>query len=279
MKHSIRCKVLGAGQILLVVVMIFIFCAKKESDVLVKVDGSTFTLSEFKKYVPQSEYKNLPDETLKDFFDNWAEKEIIYLEAKKKGIDKEDSVELLLEQYKKNLLSMELIRRDFGGVVSEVEILEYFNQHKDEFLYIVKLGQIVLPNYEIAKMTVAEIKSGADFFKIAKERSIVRYGDSVNIVTDYLPRGKTGDFATEEVIFKMKPGDVSDPIPYIQNTYLIVKMIDKKQMYAKAELTAELRNQIYNYLMTKKYQDFVTKFVDSLKTKYKITIDLSPLKK
>lgn len=270
-------------KIIISILIFTIMCGtKKETDVLIRVNGSKLTLEEFKKYIPEEEYKNLSDEAIKGIFDNWINQEVLYLEAKKKGIDKEDSVVLLLEQYKKNLLAMALVRREFGqGTVDETQILQYFNAHKDEFLYAVKLAQIVLPSYESANLTLAEINAGADFFKLAKERSLIRMENPENprVITEYLPRGKIGDFAIEEEIFKLKINEISNPIPYVQGTYLIVKMLDKKKILSKAELTSELRTQIYNYLLSKNYQDFVNHLIDSLKANYKITTDLTPLRK
>lgn len=269
--------------IFLLLPVLILSCTKKETDILVKVGNSTLTLNEFKKYVPEAEYKKLSDDNIKAFLTNWADQEVLYLEALKKGIEKEDSVRLVLEQYKKNMLAMELVRRAFGNsAVTEVEINDYFSRHSEEFLYTVKLGQIVLPSVEAASATLAEIKSGADFFKLAKERSLARLENPDNpaIITDYMPRGRLGDYAIEEVIFKMNPGDVSDVIPYLQNTFLIVKMVDKRRFLAKAELTDETKNQIYNYLMSKKYREFLASLVDSLKTTaYKVNINLAPLKK
>jgi len=264
----------------LVILLLLISCAPQEQDVLIRVDGSTFTKAEFEKYVPELEYKQLPEERLREFFDNWVEQEILYLEAKKRGIDQEDSIQLVLDQYRKNLLAMELVRREFGGTqVTEPEIREYFDKHKNEFLYAVKLGQIVLPNYETALMTLEEIKAGADFYKLAKERSLTRFENPENprVVTEYLPRGTIADFATEEIIYKMKAGEISEVIPYLQGTFLIVKMIDKKKVKAKADYS-EYRDLIYNYLLSKKYQDFLASYVGDLKNQYKITIDLSPLR-
>ncbi|MEO0107137.1 MAG: peptidyl-prolyl cis-trans isomerase, partial [candidate division WOR-3 bacterium] len=257
-------------------------CAKKEKNVLVRVNGSMLTLEEFQKYIPESEYKNLPEETITEILNNWANQEILYLEAKKKGIDKEDSVRLLIEQYTKNLMAMALIRRSFGSTtVSEIEILNYFNAHQEEFMYAVKLAQIVLPSYESALLAYNEIKAGADFMKLAKERSLTRMENPENprIVTEYIPRGKIGDFSVEEIIFSLKLNEVSEPISYVQGTYLIVKLLDKKKILAKIELNDDLRGQIYNYLISKKYQEFFQKFLDSLKTVYKVTTDLEPIKK
>ncbi|MGQ9701906.1 MAG: foldase protein PrsA [bacterium] len=257
-------------------------CAKNEKNVLVRVNGSSLTLEEFQKYIPESEYKNLPEQTISEILNNWANQEILYLEAKKQGIDKEDSVRLLIEQYTKNLMAMALIRRLFGQTtVSDQEITTYFTSHQEEFMYAVKLAQIVLPSYEAAMVAYNEIKAGADFMKLAQERSLTRMENPENprIVTEYLPRGKIGDFATEEIIFNLKVNEVSEPIPYIQGSYLIVKMIDKKKIVSRVDLNDELRRQIYNYLISKKYQNFFQKLLDSLKTKYKVTTDLEVLKK
>lgn len=260
--------------------ILIISCAKEAKDVIVRVDGSTLTKTQFENYVPESEYRKLPDERIKEFCENWAEQEILYLEAKKQGIDKKDSIRLVIEEYKKNLLAMDLVRDEFGVTsVTELETREYFEKHKNEFLYAVKLGQIVLPSYESSKMTRDEIMAGADFYKLARERSLTRLEnpDDPRIITDYLPRGTIADFAIEEIIFNMKPDEVSDVIPYLQGTYLIVKLIDRKKVKAKVDYE-QYNSAIYNYLLQKKYQDFLTQFVDSLKNHYKITIDLAPLK-
>jgi len=263
-----------------IMIGLFFFCAQQAEDVLVRVDGSVLTKADFEKYITEADYSKVPEEQIRQFCEKWADQEILYLEAKKQGIDKEDSIRLVLKEYEKNLLAMDLVRREFSGTtVDENEIKAYFNEHEKEFLYAVKLGQIVLPDIETARMTLQEIKAGADFFKLAKERSLTRFEnpEDPKVVTDYLPRGTLGDFGIEETIFNMKRGEISDVIPYVQGTYLLVKMIDKKKMKSKADYDA-YKGAIYNYLLAKKYQDFLSHYVDSLKTQYKVTIDLSVLK-
>ena len=268
--------------ILPLMLLLFFNCAEQEKDVIVNVDGSKLTKKEFEQYVPEVDYRQIGEDRINAFLDDWVQQEILYLQAKKLNIDQEDSVKFVLEQYAKNFLAMELVRREFGTTsVTEKEIRTYFDQHQDEFLYAVKLGQIVLSTRELAVRTSEEIKAGADFFKLARERSLTRYQDPENprIITDYLPRGVIADFAIEEIIFDMKVGEVSEAIPYVQGTYLIVKIVDKRKIKARAELTDDIKGQIYNYLLAKKYQDFLIAYVDSLKTSYKVTTDLTPLQK
>ncbi len=264
-----------------IILLLLVNCAEQEKDVIVTVDGSKLTKQEFQQYLPDVDIKSMSEDRVQVFIDDWVQQEVLYLQAKKLGLHEEDSVKFVLGQYTKNFLAMELVRKEFGTTtVNENEIRDYFEQHKDEFLYAVKLGQMVLPTREIALRTSEEIKAGADFFKLARERSLTRYQDPDNpkIITDYLPRGMIADFAIEEVIFGMKPGEISEAVPYVQGTYLIVKIIDKKKIKARVELNDEIRGQIYNYLLADKYQDFLTNYVDSLRSSYKITTDLTPLK-
>jgi len=267
-------------KMILFAIPLLILSCKEPQDIVVRVDGSTLTKAQFEKYIPATEYKKIPEDKLKEFFENWADQEILYLEAKKQGIDQEDSISLVIEEYKKNIVAMALVQREFSdSTMGEVEVREYFDKHESEFLYAVKLAQIVLPSYEAAQQTLEEIKAGANFLKLARERSLTRMEDpdDPKIITDFLYRGTISDYGTEEIIFSLKVGEVSDIIPYIQGTHLIVKLVDKRKVYAKADYN-KYSSAIYNYLLQKKYQGFLKSYIDSLKTRYKIEIDLSSLK-
>ncbi len=269
------------NKIILLILPLLILSCKEPQDVIVKVDGSTLTKEQFEKYIPATEYKKLTAGKLEEFCQNWADQEVLYLEAKKQGIDQEDSIKLVLDEYKKNLLAMDLVRREFGATtVSELEVRDYFDKHATEFLYAVKLAQIVLPNRESAQQTLDEIKAGANFLKLARERSLTRMEnpDDPKVITDFLYRGTVSDYGTEEIIFNLKVGEVSEVIPYIQGTYLIVKLVDKRKVYAKADYD-KYSSSIFNYLMQKKYQDFLGSYIDSLQSQYNIEIDVTPLTK
>jgi len=266
-------------KMILLTIPFLILSCQKPQNVIVKVDGSVLTKEQFEKYIPETEYKKLTADKLEEFCRNWVDQEVLYLEAKKQGLDQEDSIRLVLDEYKKNLLAMDLIRREFGATtVSELEVRDYFDKHNTEFLYAVKLAQIVLPSREVAQQTLEEIKAGANFLKLARERSLTRMEDPDNpkVITDFLYRGTVSDYGTEEIIFNLKVGEVSEVIPYIQGTYLIVKLVDKRKVYAKTDYD-KYSSSIFNYLMQKKYQDFLNSYIDTLKNQYKIEIDITPL--
>lgn len=267
--------------IAILIIITLVSCTQEPKDVIVKVNGSTLTKNEFQMYVTEENYRQLPEERIREFCETWADQEVLYLEAKRREIHKEDSISMVLNEYEKNLLAMELVRRGFGdATVPEEEIRQYFEKHKEEFLYAVKVAQIVLPSYESAQMTLDEIKAGADFYRLAKERSLTRLENPENpmVVTELLQRGMIGDFAIEEKVFSMGQGELSEVIPYVQGTFLVVKIVEKKKIKSNVELTKDLYGQIHNYLITRRYQNFLTQYVDSLKAQYTVTIDLAPLK-
>ena len=108
---------------LLFVLLLLFNCAEQEKDVIATVNGSNLTKQEFEQYVPDVDYQQIGEDRIQSFLDDWVQQEILYLQAKKLGMHQEDSVKFVLEQYTKNFLAMELVRRAFGPTtVTEQEI-------------------------------------------------------------------------------------------------------------------------------------------------------------
>ena len=78
----------------LIILLLFVSCGEKEKDVIVTVDGSKLTKVEFEQYVPELDYRQIGEDRIKAFLDDWVQQEILYLQAKKMGIQDEDSVAL-----------------------------------------------------------------------------------------------------------------------------------------------------------------------------------------
>jgi len=91
--------------ILPLMLLLFFNCAEQEKDVIVNVDGSKLTKKEFEQYVPEVDYRQIGEDRINAFLDDWVQQEILYLQAKKLNIDQEDSVKFVLEQYAKNFFT------------------------------------------------------------------------------------------------------------------------------------------------------------------------------
>jgi foldase protein PrsA len=158
--------------------------------------------------------------------------------------------------------------------VQPATVLEYYNQHKDEFNYEVKIQRIVMVDSMMAEQTLIEIRAGGDFAKLAKERSqdaLLEGGQE----SRYFSRGvgdprMGGDPRLEEVIFAMTPGQVSDVVG-TQEGYQIVRLVDRKKVKSETSF-AEAKDYIEAILNYQASQVLVDSVLTDLRTKAKIEL-------
>ncbi len=257
--------------IITIMTLLLCFCARKDDKVVARVDGSTLTAREIDLQIPPEYRRMMTANDIDNFINSWAENEMFYLEAKKQGIDKEDSVQLLIKIYTKRILAEALKMREFSKItITEDEVRKYFDQHKDEFLYAIKVSQIILPTIHEAQTTLEEIKAGADFMKLARAKSLVRERNP-NGVTDYFTRG---DYIPdiEEKVFALKVGEVSDVIPTPEGVFIIVKVLDRKKIRENINYY-DVKDYIQNRVLeiTRK-REVLNALSKQLKTVYKLEI-------
>lgn len=251
-------------RVLIVVgVLVLVACrAEKKEGVVARVGEATLTEEELLGLSPQGV---LLDEAMREELVNqWVRAELLAQEARLQGIDKEPEVQVRLRRIEREYLANELIQRKAQEiVVSPEEVQEYFNRYRDQFLYQAKIMQIILPDSISAQKTLSELKAGADFQKLARERSLDRFYTQGE-VSEYFPRG-TGDPRLEEVIFSMEPGNIS-PVLSSVTGYHIVKLVDRKRVRRDIQFS-EVAEYIYQALYFKKGQEAVKRLLEELKSK------------
>lgn len=247
----------------------FVSCPRKEGKVVARVNGSALTAEEVVLQIPPDYRKMMTSADIASFLQSWAENEMLCLEARKQGIDKEDSVRLLIDIYTKRILAEALKLREFGKItVTEDETRKYFEGHKEEFLHAVKVSQIVLASAEEAAKTLEEVKAGADFIKLAKTKSIVRERNPTGI-TDYFTRGNYFP-EVEEIVFKMKVGEISPVMPAPDGSFLLLKVLDRRRIKDSIDYY-EIRDYIQkNVLELARRREVLNAVMARIKTAYKV---------
>ena len=272
--------------LLLFVALIFVASCSKgggmQGSYVVKIDSDTLTKEDV-----QTEMNSLP-EMAKQFFqgpegttrfvDELAKKEMLYLEAKKRGLDKNKDFERKVEEFKKITLINELLQKEIEETskVSEKDAEDYYNSHKDDFMIHnqVKLSQIVVPNEDAARKAFERIKSGEDFAKVAAEVSTdkksAKSGGSMGSF-------KKGELAPEieDVVFKLSKGEVGMPVK-LKDGIHIFKVTDVKGTLVDYD---KVKGIIMQRLTAEKQKKNFDKFLDSLKKNYKVEINKDELAK
>ncbi|HIE05771.1 MAG TPA: hypothetical protein EYP58_03115 [bacterium (Candidatus Stahlbacteria)] len=258
------------NRIFLIVLLVFFACAKKqdESELMARVDNIRLTIDDLKKLYPESFIYQLSSSDVEKILEEWINTQILYLEAKELKLDQEDSIKLYLDVLKKTTLAQTLIMREVQKVrVNAEEALRYFEKYKNDFLYAVKFLQIVTPNEPEAQQVLSEIKSGADFKKLAEIRSPRPIQPRFWKRVELPPR-----FGEE--IYQLKPGEITGVVKEdISKSFLIGKILEKKRIKSKVSFE-EVSEYIYNLLRFYKQNALYDSLTNALRQKH--TIEMHP---
>lgn len=241
--------------------------------VLANVNGDKLTAPELDSLSPEG--FEVTRENLPKILDKWVSNTLMYQEAVRRGVGKEPQVQARLKRLEHDYLVNELLERLTSSVkVGPDQQRQYFNQHKDEFSNEVKITRIVMADSLMAAQTLAELRAGADFTKLAKERSqdlTLEAGQESRYFARNVgdPR-MGGDPAVAEAIFALSPGQISDVVPS-QEGYQIIKLVDQKKVKADATFP-EVKDEIEAILSYRRSQAMVDSVLTALREKAKIEL-------
>ncbi len=171
------------------------------------------------------------------------------------------------------IANMQHIRRKTVSQISPTKIIDYYEKNKDKFFLPAnaKVSQITLrsatsSNFEKQKILADDIikqaREGANFAELAKKYS----QDSEASKGGDLGQRKKGDFSPkiDEVVFKLKEGEVSDPI-IIDNIIVIFKATEVKP--EGIQPIDSVREQIEWDLVEQEYRVANDKWIEGLRKK------------
>jgi peptidyl-prolyl cis-trans isomerase C len=249
--------------------------ADQNNPVIATVDSTAITAKDV-----QEEMKGLP-EMAKEFFkgpegaarfvDELTKREMLYLEAKKRGIDKDKDVEKRIEDFKKMTMIQKMVEKEIEEKTkqqpSEQEMKEFYEKNKDEFVENaqIRLSQIVVKSQDEAKKVFQRLQNGEDFKDVAGGKG----GD--------MGFFKRGDLSPqlENVAFRLKKGQVSQPIP-MKDGYHILMVTDVKGTPVDFEKAKAI---IAQRLMMDRQKMVFDQFIENLKKNYKVEIKKEELAK
>ena len=263
--------------LMLVLIIAFVFgCSQTKDEVIVKAGSSKLTKKEL-----QEDLKSLPPQTkaflaspegINRLKDELIKREVLYEEARKKGIEKSEDFKKRMEEFKKITLINMLLEQEIKNMqnVTENEAKEYYEKHKDEFIKPteVRVSQIVVKNEDDAKKVYERINKGEDFGKIAKEVSIDEKTKASEGDMGFFKKGQLNQ-QIENVVFNLRKGQVSMPLTN-QKGISIFKVTDVKGTPIDFE---SIKLQLIEQLKAKKQQDWFNSYIEDLKKKYKVEVN------
>ncbi len=163
---------------------------------------------------------------------NYINREVLYAEALKRGMERRPDIRREIERFKKRLLVRTLSREATSKRFSEEEIAEYYEQNKEDYEQLRASAVIVRinPSKGITRDKALSRAQAAYQMALAEgdfSKVVARFSD------DERAKSKGGDLGfiekgrfpkeIEDALFALGEGDISKPIE-IPNGFMVVKI-------------------------------------------------------
>lgn len=224
----------------------------------VRVGDAVLTDSDLDNLLPEGERIPFTKAERKALVSRWIDTQILYQEARRRGLGEDPRIKARLRGLEQEYLADHLVFLELRErtEVTEEEIEEYFRIHEKEYMYEYRVSHILVNTLEEAEKVLELLKSRS-FAWIANRNSVdpeAKHGGDLG----YLTKGNMiPEF--EEVIFDMKPGEVSGVIRS-DSGYHVIKLVGMREAFVKVGLE-DVREQIMNKLMIEKrkraYKDLI----------------------
>jgi len=236
-----------------------------EESVLALVNGRQITQTEFEtrwgELAEATRARYEKDGGKRRFLDELITRELLMQEARKQGLDQNDSIRDRAQRYREQLILDELLKDRIKAKIelSKEELDAFYEKHAHELLTPLKVevSQMLLPNFPAAKDLEKQINQGGDFAKFAQRYSI-----------DGKTKAKGGDLGpyrkglvipeVDAVIHALKPGMVSAPIKTDAGYYLVmITALDKEIIQADLAVRERLRQELLSEKRRKRFDDVI----------------------
>ncbi len=248
---------------------------------LVRINNVSISLEEFRqmseKQPLEGKIRLVSEKGLRGFLENYViTREVLYQDAKKKGLDKKKEILARVEDFKRAMVIDALLEEELRGKdeVSDSEIQKYYQENQDRFTEPreVKIRHIVVNSEPILKEVLMKLSKGEGFEKLASTYNIDKSReDGGNL--GYIRRGQLApSFAQfEEAAFSLRrKGEVSEVVktPY---GYHLIELEDRRGTALRP--FDQVREKIRFFLQSKKKQDAYLQYVKEAKSRAKIVVN------
>jgi peptidyl-prolyl cis-trans isomerase C len=248
---------------------------------LVRINDVSISVGEFQQMLEkqplEGKMKLLSEKGTRDFLESYViPREVLYQEAKKKGLDKNKEIQAKIEDMRRAILIEALLEEVLRGrgEVSEEEIQRYYKENQGLFTepQEIKIRHIVVNSEPALKEVLTKLSHGESFEKLASTYNIGYFKEDAGNL-GYIRRGQLAPpFAQfEEVAFSLrKRGEISEVVstPY---GYHIIRLEDMRGNALRP--LNQVKERIRFFLQPKKKQEAYLEYVKEAKSKARILIN------
>ena len=258
-----------------------------DTKILAIVGNQKITLKEFNRqrhWVEKERQKPLTQEEMRKLLDRMVIRSLLYQEALRKGLDKDQEVLFRLEEARKKILTRALLDKKIASSLhyTDKDLKEYYQTHqKDYTIPELASGQVILiykfdrngnDKTNEAKKLALEIKERMkkgenyrDLHKLyLKKTSLSIQPSQFSNLTRTLLERDNPNYA--KVVFSLNKGEVG--MGETKDRFFVVKVTEKHPPRLKP--FKEVKNEVEVVFQNKKGREILKGYIDTLKKATKI---------
>ncbi len=255
-----------------------------EEKILARIGNRTVIQSDLdeliKRYEPLRQGKPYSLDEKRELINMLIKSSLINIEAEREKLDQKPEFQTRLKMYKNELLMREYISQKIEPFVTVKgeEIDEILRKNPNLIpKERLTLREILVKTEKEAVEIYDELKKGADFSKIAAEKSI----SATKIKGGLMGEISRGQLASplETAVFDLKEGEFSKPIQTDKGFQIFYSVSKRRTDSAQLKmLEGKLRGKIIQLEKSKKIEAMLQKKIEELKKEIKVETYLDQLK-
>lgn len=260
--------------------------AEERSLPVVKYKGGELKVDDFLAFYNRLPYYQRPPLTDEDnlkstLFNYLLAPELLKKEALKSGIDKSKEYKDRLNQIKEGAMAEkfrnEVIWKDL--VVDSTDLELYYERNLDKYVAPAQAHvlEIMVKTEEEAQKILKQLKTGADFKKLAQENTIRTYAKNNGGDLGFIAKSNYPELF--DAAFQLKVGQLSGPIHLLQSPvgegYSVIKLVEKTEQRQKT--LKEVEPQVEGAATYEKKNAAYQQWLAQAREKTQIKIDQSGL--
>lgn len=278
-RHSLNAQTVRA---LFLLLLLFWNCkaqtpSQEKGTVIARVGEAVLTLEALEASIPEQMNQQISAEEKQEMAERWVEKQLLYREALRRGVDQDPLVKKWVEQAEIDLIVNTLLKRELKEIseITEAEITQYYDEHQDEFMWendAVRGRYIQVGARRKAMSIYRRLSRGASF------EDIIAKGGPTEVSS-----GDLGYFSQDEVeddlwkaVSNVKVGAFSQPVR-TRSGYQIIQVLDRKKAGTVRELD-DVRERIMDLLLFEHQKERVDQLIHRLRAEIPCEINTGLLR-
>lgn len=248
------------------------FKEEPKGKTLALVNGQKLTEEDIEFELSLAFEDSIPHKAKVEYLNRWIENELLYQEAKRRGLEDNPEVKMRIRQAGKDVMVLSLLKGLITKQtqVSEEEAEKFYEQNKELFRRDreeVRASQILFSTQAQAESAFARIKKGEDFNRLAQELSTDPQAGNSGGDLGYFNLTNMHPVIAKEA-FDLQTGMVSTPFR-TEMGYHILKVMGRKPKGSLRDFE-EVEDRLIVQMIAEKKRETVTNLLEKLKSKAKI---------